>query len=147
MSEQTQVPPDQSQQAGQPAQPEMPGSGGGAGLDSGEIEEGKVFAILSYALSFIGLPFFLIPLIMRNNGFSLYHAKQVMLLWLAGVACGMVCSIPFLGCIVAALIPVVAIFLTVLNVMGLVNACKAEQKPVPLIGKWAEEWFKGITKV
>ena len=27
-------------------------------VDAGEVEEGKVFAVLSYALSLVGLPFF-----------------------------------------------------------------------------------------
>jgi len=41
---------------------------------------------------------------------------------------------------------VVALFLVVLDIMGLVNAIKGEMKPVPLIGQFAEDWFKGIKK-
>ena len=127
-------------------QPEAPQPVQTVGL-SPEVEEGKAFAILSYALNFLGLPFFVIPLIMRNNVFSLYHAKQCLLLWLAGVAVSVV-AVPLAAiCIGVILIPAAIVFLLVLNIMGLINACKAEQKPVPLIGKWAEAWFKGITKV
>ena len=39
------------------------------------------------------------------------------------------------------------IFLLVLDIMGLANAIKGEQKPLPLIGKYADEWFKGLKKV
>jgi uncharacterized membrane protein len=31
--------------------------------------------------------------------------------------------------------------------MGLINASKGEAKELPVIGKYAEEWFKGIQKV
>ncbi|MDP8215215.1 MAG: DUF4870 domain-containing protein [Candidatus Euphemobacter frigidus] len=115
--------------------------------DSREVEEGKVFAILSYALSIIGLPFFLIPLIMRNNEFSLYHAKQTLIIWLAGIAAGIVSGILSFICIGIVLGVAAAIFLLVLTIMGLINAAQGEEKPLPLIGQWGEEWFKGITKV
>ncbi|NQT92531.1 MAG: hypothetical protein HQ559_07205, partial [Lentisphaerae bacterium] len=47
--------------------------------DDKDVEEGKAFAVLSYALGIVGIPFFLVPLIMRNNEFSLFHAKQCLL--------------------------------------------------------------------
>jgi uncharacterized membrane protein len=111
-----------------------------------EVEEGRTFAILSYALGLIGLPFFLIPLIMRNNEFSLYHSKQCLLLWLGGIVVSIV-GVPLIAvCIGLILVPVAGLFLVVLDIMGLVNAIKGEQKPVPLIGKYADEWFKGLKK-
>jgi len=140
MTEETQAQPQE-----QPEQtpPEAP-AGGGASKD---VEEGKVFAILTYALSFVGLPFFLVPLIMRNNDFSLYHAKQCLILWLAGVVGSVLSSILMAVCIGAILLPIVLVFCLVLNIIGLINAVKAETKPLPLIGKWGEDWFKGIRKV
>ncbi|MFO7870904.1 MAG: DUF4870 domain-containing protein [Kiritimatiellia bacterium] len=123
--------------------PEAPASS----VPAAEIEEGKMFAVLSYALSFVGLPFFIVPLIMRNNALALYHAKQCLLLWLAGVAVGVV-SVPLtLVCIGVVLGPAAGIFILVLCIMGLINAAKGVMEPVPLIGKWAEDWFKGINKV
>jgi len=111
-----------------------------------DAEEGKAFAILSYVLSLIGIPFFLVPLIMRNNEFSLYHAKQCLLIWLAGVVLAVVSAPLMAVCIGVIIAPVGGVFLLVLCIMGLINATKLEAKPVPLIGKWAEDWFKGITK-
>ena len=111
-----------------------------------EVEEGRTFAILSYALGLIGLPFFLIPLIMRNNDFSLYHAKQCLLLWLGGIAVSAIGSMLMVVCIGVILLPLGVIFLLVLDIMGLINAIKGDQKPVPLIGKYAEDWFKGLKK-
>jgi uncharacterized membrane protein len=111
-----------------------------------EVEEGRTFAILSYALSLIGLPFFLVPLIMRNNEYSLYHAKQCLLLWIAGIATSIV-SIPLMAICIGFLFgPAVGIFLLVLDIFGLINAVKGEQKPIPVIGKYAEDWFKGLKK-
>ena len=114
---------------------------------SKEIEEGKTFAILSYALGLVGLPFFLIPLITRNNEFSLYHAKQCLLLWLAGVVVSVIGSILMVVCVGVIILMAGWIFLLVLDIMGLANAIKGEQKPLPLIGKYADEWFKGLKKV
>ena len=112
-----------------------------------EVEQGKAFAILSYALNFVGLPFFVVPLIMRNNAFSLFHAKQSLLIWLAGIVVSII-AVPLAAiCIGVVLVPAAVAFLLVLNILGLINACKGEIKVVPLIGKWAEQWFKGITKV
>ncbi|MBN1557216.1 MAG: hypothetical protein JW951_03625 [Lentisphaerae bacterium] len=116
-----------------------------------DMEEGKVFAILSYALSFLGLPFFLIPLIMRNNSFSLYHAKQCLMLWLAGLASwvisGILAATVVLACMVPVVVLAVGIFCLVLNIIGLINAVNLRMQPLPVIGKWAEDWFKGIRKV
>lgn len=113
---------------------------------SQEVEEGRTFAILSYALSFIGLPFFLVPLIMRNNEFSLYHSKQCLMLWLAGIAASIVGSLLMVVCIGFVLLPAAGIFLLVLNILGLINAVKGLQVPIPVIGRYADDWFKGIKK-
>ena len=118
-----------------------------AGNVSAEVEEGKAFAILSYALNFVGLPFFIIPLIMRTNAFSLFHAKQCLLIWLAGLAVSIIGTLLTVICIGPVILVTGGIFLLVLNILGLINSCKSEQKPVPLIGKWAEDWFKGIKKI
>ena len=112
-----------------------------------EVEEGRTFAILSYALGLIGLPFFLIPLIMRNNEFSLYHSKQCLMLWLAGIAVSIIGSILTVVCIGLILLLAGWVFVLVLDIIGLVNAIKGAQQPLPLIGKFAEDWFKGINKV
>lgn len=41
-----------------------------------DIERGKGMAYLAYASIFLGFPVFIIPLIQRDNPFSLYHARQ-----------------------------------------------------------------------
>lgn len=112
-----------------------------------EINEGKTFAILSYALSFVSLPFFLVPLIMRNNAYALYHAKQSLMIWLGGIAVSLVGSVLLVVCIGAVILLAGGIFLLVLNIMGLINAINGKMEPIPVIGKWGEDWFKGLNKV
>ncbi|MFW6151392.1 MAG: DUF4870 domain-containing protein [Verrucomicrobiota bacterium] len=115
--------------------------------ESKDVKEGKPFAILSYALSFIGIPFFLLPLIIRNNDFSLFHAKQCLMIWVVGMIGGAISGILMLVCIGFVLAIVVGIFALVLNIIGLVKAVNGERKPLPWVGGYAEEWFKGITLV
>jgi uncharacterized membrane protein len=122
------------QQAGGPALPP-------------EIVEGQTFAILSYALSLTLLPFFFVPLIFRNNSFSLYHAKQSLVLWILGVVSLYVGSLLMVFCVGFLIIAAALVFLTVLDIVGLIHAIKGEQKPLPLVGEWAEMWFKGIRKI
>ncbi len=112
-----------------------------------DMEEGKTFAILSYALGIIGLPFFIVPLIQRNNAFSLFHAKQCLVLWIVAVAGSVISSVLIALCIGAILLPIVLIFFLVLDIIGLMNALKGVAKPLPLIGQWGIDWFKGMTKI
>lgn len=143
--------PDQQQEPGKPEGGEQQQGAAGASAEQGtgipkEVEEGKPFAILSYALGLIGLPFFLVPLIMRNNDFALYHAKQCLILWLFGIVGSVVSGILAFICIGIILGVAIAILVLVLDIIGLVNAVNGEKKPLPWIGPFAEEWFKGVTK-
>ena len=109
-------------------------------MDEKEIEDGKVFAILGYILPILCL----IPLIQRNNSFSLFQAKQVLVLWISMMAISMVNVVPCLGQIVCLAF---AILVLVLDIMGLISAIKGETKTLPIAGKWAADWFKSITKI
>ncbi|HIE10783.1 MAG TPA: DUF4870 domain-containing protein [Kiritimatiellae bacterium] len=146
MNEEIAAQPSQDQPTGESGQPSAAEAAAVQPMEQKEIEEGKPFAILSYALNFVGLPFFLVPLIMRNNEFSLYHAKQNLVLWLVGIVGGVISGVLILLCVGVLLFPLLTIFLLVLNVVGLINAIKGEAKPLPVIGKWGEDWFKGLRK-
>lgn len=96
-------------------------------------EEGKTMAIISY-LTWIGL---LIAFIMNNdkkNEFAKFHIRQSLLLTLAGIV---VSFIPILNFVLW-----VVIF--VLWVIGFMGAINGEKKKVPLLGEYAQEWFKGL---
>ena len=101
-------------------------------VDKKKVEEGKTIAIISY-ITWIGL---LIAFIMNNdkkNNFAKFHIRQVLLLFLSSL----LVPIPIIGWIWG-------ICLIVLWIMGLVSAVNGEEKEVPLIGKYAQEWFKGL---
>lgn len=116
------------------------------------ISTPKLFAILSYALIFVGLPFCIVPLVMRDDEFSLFHAKQA-----SGIAClqlgaglfwliSMLASVVFppMICVAAPVVFGVAIGALVLHVVGLVNAASDKQVPVPWVGKLIDDAFKGL---
>ncbi len=117
-----------------------PASGGGAdpnnpfGYPMADVEEGKLFAILSYIIPFV----FIVPLIQKDNHFSLFHAKQVLLLVFAWVAAAIVASVTC-GIGTILFIPVL-----VFQIIGLVFAVQGQYKPLPLFGQFGEEWFKGV---
>ncbi len=122
--------------------PTPPAGEGGANPDNPygypmeDVEEGKLFAILGYIIPIV----FIVPLIQKDNHFSLFHAKQVLLLVLACVASAVLTAIPVLGCITFFIfLPIL-----VLVIMGLINAIQGQYKPMPFVGQYAEEWFKGI---
>ena len=124
-----------------PPAPERAPAAGGK-----EVEEGKAFAVLSYALGLVGIPFFLVPLIMRNNEFSLFHAKQCLVLWIAGIVGSIASSVLLVVCVGGVLGIAVLVAWVVLSVLGIMASSKGETKLLPVIGKWGEDWFTGIQK-
>ena len=67
------------------------------------------------------------------------YAKQSLILWIAGVAVGVVSSVLAVICVGIIVGIVGSLGLLVFNVMGLINAVKGQMKPLPLIGKWGED--------
>ncbi len=111
-----------------------------------EIEEGRSIAILSYALLLAMVPYFVLPLIWRNNEFTLYHAKQCHAIWIALLVL-MVIAAPLMFVCVGIIIAAVAVIgALVLCILGIMNAVKGQAKPLPVVGKWGEEWLKGVRK-
>lgn len=116
--------------------------------DSGQTTEetraggfdAKTIAIIAY-LTLIGL---VIAFLMNNekkDPFASYHIKQSLGLTVAGLALMIVGMVPILGWLISFL---GSIFLLVLWVIGLVNAINLKEKPVPLLGKYFEDWFRSI---
>lgn len=96
--------------------------------DPADIEENKVMAVLSYIWIL-----FLVPLLAaKNSKFARFHANQGLVLFLAGIASGVVAVIPILGWILSV---VCSIVLTVLMILGIINAATGKAKELPIIGK------------
>ena len=90
-------------------------------MDPADIEQNKVFAILSYFWIL-----WLIPLLAaKESKFARFHANQGLVLFIASIICGIV---PILGWLLSIVVLVFAI-------MGIVSAVQGQAKDLPLIGK------------
>lgn len=123
------------------AQASMPQDPGAEQLPQAEIDSGKVWAILGYIFPIICI----VPFIQKDNRFALFHAKQQLVLIIVSVAISILVSvttiIPFLPCITGPLAMLTMLFFLI---MGLVNSINGRMQPLPVIGKFAIDWFKGL---
>lgn len=107
-----------------------------AQFDPQDITANKGMSVLAY----IGI-LFLIPLLAcPNSRFARFHTNQGLVLFLLGVAIGIVTAIigliPVIGWIFGGLISAAgSIFTLVLMIMGIVNAAQGQAKELPIIGK------------
>jgi uncharacterized membrane protein len=120
----------------------------------GPTDEGKLFAILSYGLNIVGLPFWIVPVVQKKDEFALYHAKQAMFMWIGAFGVCIVLSIAAfvlamifapLGCIAWVIMMAISVGMLILNILGLMNAINIKQAPVPVVGEMALNMFKGMT--
>ncbi|WP_416147466.1 hypothetical protein ACM26V_14660 [Salipaludibacillus sp. HK11] len=122
-----------------------------ATLKSGakDVEDNKLMAVLAY----LGI-LVLIPLLAaKESRFAQYHANQGLVLIIVAiasftglfiistVATFVLGNIPVLGPLLGILLGTLLYFvawvgLMVLMIMGIVNASKGKEKPLPIIGKY-----------
>jgi uncharacterized membrane protein len=105
-----------------------------ATTDQADIDQNKVFAVLSY----IGI-LFLVPLLAApHSKFARYHANQGIVLFLAAfiVGCGslVLLPIPFIHMLILPIWIFLPACIFVFVVIGIVNAATGQYKPLPLIG-------------
>jgi len=96
-------------------------------FDKDDIEKNKVMGLLAYILFFIPL------LAAKSSPFARYHANQGLVLFLAAILSSVILIIPILGWIIA---PILSIVITVLAVIGIINALNGKAKELPIIGKF-----------
>ena len=87
----------------------------------------KVTSIFAY----LGLIFWLIGFMAGDKEGAKFHLNQGLVLILGNVIAGVVAVIPVVGAFVGCILSVVIL---VFAIMGIVSACKDEEKPLPLIG-------------
>jgi len=98
-----------------------------------QVSDNKVMALLSY----IGI-LVLIPLLTaKEDEFVRFHVKQGLVLLVAVIAVSMIGIIPLLGWLIAF---VGGLTCLVLAVMGIINVLNGEEKPLPLIGQFADKF-------
>ena len=101
-------------------------------------DRGKLWAILSYIFILWIIPWWIIE---PRNDFAVYHAKQACMLFLAGIIVQLAGTIiPIIGWYLIS--PIGGFLMFILWIIGIFNAVTNNRKPLPVIGKYAEEWFK-----
>lgn len=88
----------------------------------------KVTSILAY----FGIVLWLIAFLAGDKEGAKVHLNQGLVLFLCNVVLGVIAIIPVVGTIIAC-IGYIVVF--VFAIMGIVYACKGEDKELPLIGK------------
>ena len=94
----------------------------------------KVTSIFAY----LGLVFWAIGYFAGDKEGAKFHLNQGLVLALANIACTVVSglsAIPVVGLVFALVGCVASIAVFVFCIMGIIAACKDEEKPLPLIGK------------
>lgn len=101
---------------------------------SPDAEKYRGMAIVAYVIFFI-------PLLTeaKNSPYVKFHVKQGLILTLASIASSVIYQLPVLGGLASTL---GSILVLVLWVIGIMNAINGQQKELPVIGKYAEQWFK-----
>ncbi len=98
-----------------------------AEYDAQDIEKNKVMAVLAYII-------FLIPLLAaKDSKFARFHTNQGLVLFIAAVVLSIIASIPIIGWIIA---PIIALAVTILAIIGIINALGGKAKELPIIGKF-----------
>ncbi|MCU0653677.1 MAG: hypothetical protein MUD10_05465 [Candidatus Pacebacteria bacterium] len=94
-------------------------------------EKNTGMAIIAYIVFFI-------PLLTEAKGdaFVKYHVKQGMVLFVAWIASGFVGMVPLFGWMIA---PLLSLAMLILMILGIINAANGVQKPLPLIGAFADQ--------
>ncbi len=99
-----------------------------------DINDNRAYGILSYILFL-----WLVPMIAsKNSPYATFHANQGLLIFIANVALSVtegLFSAIHLGYLGAVLLAPIAIYITVLNVLGIVYASCGKAMELPLIGK------------
>ena len=98
-----------------------------ADYDAQDIEKNKVMAVLAYVI-------FLIPLLAaKDSKFARFHTNQGLVLFIGAILSSVISVIPLIGWIVA---PIAGVAITILAVIGIINAIGGKAKELPVIGKF-----------
>lgn len=125
--------PDEKQTIKNPAEQQK---GKGSADDKKDIEENKIWALVAYIIFFL-------PLLTeaKKSPFVKFHVKQSILLFITSVIVSLFGTyVPFVGWFI--IMPLGSLFVLILWIMGIINTINGEKKNLPVIGKYAEQWFK-----
>ncbi|MEZ5037762.1 MAG: hypothetical protein R2760_09790 [Chitinophagales bacterium] len=107
--------------------------------DFEDIDKGKTAAVVTY-LTLIGLIIAFIINKDKKSIFATFHIKQSIGLTLTGFVLSIIERFLHNGFILGVL----SLGLFILWLIGLINAIRKKQEPVPLFGEKYNEWFKDL---
>ena len=100
-------------------------------IDSKEILEGKMFAILSYLFILCIIPL----LFKKDNRFVLDHGKQGLVIFVGEVAAFVIHTVPFLRWVWGLTIPMFGI----LSLIGIIAVLRGQYIRFPIISEVADK--------
>jgi hypothetical protein len=115
-------------------------------FDEMEVEDGHAGARLSYVFNFLFLPFCLLPFLRRDNGYSLFHAKQALALWVGLMTVAVVGRILLVVGLGGWVWFIGFSILFLLNGLGLLQVRNDWARPLPLLGLKPQKWFEAQVK-
>lgn len=98
-------------------------------------ENDRLCAILNYLI--IGMIWYLADEKMKKNSFVKYHFKQGLVLLIFEIITSLVMGVPLLGWLIA---PIFYILVFVFIILGIINAANNQEKPLPIIGGFADNF-------
>jgi uncharacterized membrane protein len=103
-------------------------------VDSGN---GKAIAVLSYIL--VGIIWYFVDEKAKNNSLAKFHVKQALVLFILSIAINIVGGIiPLLGWFI--ILPLGNLLVFVLWIFGIVYSLNGQEKELPVVGKFAENF-------
>ena len=94
-------------------------------FDPQDVADNRMLAMLGYFT--LGV----LPMLgARNSAFAMHHANQALWIFIGTILCGVVCIIPILGWLVAA---VGSLFLLICEIIGIVRALKGSGAYLPFV--------------
>ncbi len=94
-------------------------------FDPQDIADNRMLAMLGY------LTMGVLPMLgARNSAYAMHHTNQALWIFIGSLLCGLVCIIPILGWLVAA---IGSLFLLVCEIIGIVRALKGSGAYLPFV--------------
>lgn len=109
-------------------------------MENQTVKDGKLAAIISYLTIFGTLIAFIMNNGNKKNSFASFHIRQMLGIFLISMINKYIVY-DFLGATVGY---VVFAFLIVLWFIGFISAIKGEEKEVPFVGEYFQNWFKSL---
>ncbi len=108
-------------------------------MDNQTVNDGKTLAVISY-ITFIGTLIAFVLNQNKKNPFAAFHIRQAIGLVLLSFVIG------FLNRYInfAGLHWLLNAGVFVLFILGIINAAQGEEKPLPLVGEYFQEWFRNF---